>query len=114
VYAGHVDRERFTSREQAVKALARLRRTASGPEILVPTHGDACLQNLLENHGRFAGFVDCGRTGRADRYHDLALACDSIRECFGARWVSLFLRHYGITKPNQAKIEFYRQLDAFY
>jgi aminoglycoside 3'-phosphotransferase-2 len=81
---------------------------------MVPTHGDPCLQNLLESRRRFAGFVDCGRTGLADRYHDLALACDSISESFGARWVPLFLRHYGITKPNQAKIEFYRQLDAFY
>jgi aminoglycoside 3'-phosphotransferase-2 len=114
VRAGHVDWKRFTSREQAASALAKLKRTAPRPEILVPTHGDPCLQNLLENRGRFAGFIDCGRTGLADRYHDLALACDSISECFGARWVTLFLRYYGINKPNQAKIEFYRRLDAFY
>jgi aminoglycoside phosphotransferase len=44
----------------------------------------------------------------------LPLMCDSISECFGAKWVSPFLTHYGVTKPNHEKLKFYRRLDAFY
>ena len=109
-----LDFEEFGSRRGAMKALVQLERAARRTGVLAVTHGDACLQNLLEHRGRFVGFVDCGRVGIADRYQDIALACDSISDCFGAKLVSSFLMHYGVEKPNQTKMEFYRKLDAFY
>jgi aminoglycoside 3'-phosphotransferase II len=83
-------------------------------EEIVVTHGDASLPNMMLNAGKFAGFVDCGKVGRADRYQDLALACRSIKFNLGPEWVGPFLRSYGVTSIDEERMRFYRMLDEFF
>lgn len=78
------------------------------------THGDPCLPNVMFDGARFTGFVDCGRVGIADPYHDLALAARSIGSNLGQEFVALFFRSYGLPTPDERKLAFYRLLDEFF
>jgi aminoglycoside phosphotransferase len=61
-----------------------------------------------------SGFIDLSRAGLADRYRDLALACRSIEQNCGSRWVKLFMEQYGIKEVNTQKIQFYQLMDEFF
>lgn len=76
-------------------------------EDVVVTHGDACLPNFIADGDRFAGYIDCGRLGIADRYQDIALACSSIEHNFGAALIAPFLEAYGISELNMEKLTYY-------
>ena len=92
-------------------AMEQLRPTS---EEIVVTHGDACLPNIMFDAGKFSGFVDCGKVGRADRYQDLALACHGIKFKLGAKWIGPFLRSYGVNNVDERRMRFYRMLDEFF
>ena len=44
----------------------------------VLSHGDCCLPNLFGVGERLTGFIDLGKTGRADKWCDIALCCRSL------------------------------------
>jgi len=81
---------------------------------LVVTHGDASLPNFMADHGRFNGFIDCGRLGLADRYQDISRAIHSIRFNLGTAWVQPFFDLYGLSQPDTAKIQYYDVLEEFF
>jgi aminoglycoside phosphotransferase len=86
-------------------------------EDLVFTHGDYCLPNIMIYNLEFAGFIDLGRAGIADRYQDLALITRSLESDFNPQlngWSKYFLERYGILQPEESKLEFYRLLDEFF
>jgi aminoglycoside 3'-phosphotransferase-2 len=100
--------------EQGPADYQRLIAGVPAHEDLVVTHGDACFPNFMAEHGRFTGFIDCGRLGVADRYQDLALACRSLERNYGAAAIPAFLAAYGVGKPDPEKLYWYTLLDEFF
>ncbi|HWG06380.1 MAG TPA: APH(3') family aminoglycoside O-phosphotransferase [Beijerinckiaceae bacterium] len=114
IQAGDVDEEEFADDGGPAAALEALLAKAPTSEDLVLAHGDATLSNVILDGGSFSGFVDCGRFGVADRYQDLALACDSITDFLGEDWVAPFLAQYGLDAPDRDRLAFYERFDAFF
>jgi kanamycin kinase len=80
------------------------------PDKLVVCHGDACAPNTLLNEGgRWAGHVDLGLLGIADRWADLAVATWSAEWNYGPGWDGLLLDAYGI-RPDPERTRYYRLL----
>ena len=92
--------------------LAELRQNQP-EETLVLTHGDACLPNVLVQDFELTGFVDLGAVGLGDRWRDLERACWSLGYNYGAGYDELFLRAYGVSEPDRARLDFYRGLEHF-
>jgi kanamycin kinase len=77
---------------------------------LVVCHGDACAPNTLVGiDGRWAGLIDLGSLGVADRWADLAVATWSTTWNYGPEWEDALLDAYGID-PDVERIAFYRLL----
>ncbi|AMM86376.1 APH(3') family aminoglycoside O-phosphotransferase [Martelella sp. AD-3] len=90
--------------------------TANRPQEtdIVVTHGDASMPNFMATAEGFSGYIDCGRLGVADRYQDIAIAVSSIQSNFGAEAVAGFLKSYGLSAPDAARMRYYRTLDEFF
>jgi kanamycin kinase len=89
-----------------------LKRVTDIPPVdqLVVCHGDTCAPNtLLTTDGRFAGHVDLGDLGVADRWSDLAIATWSTTWNYGEGWQEPLLDAYGIA-PDPERTEYYRLL----
>ena len=87
---------------------------------LAVVHGDACLPNALVDPEtlRFAGWVDLGRLGVADRHWDLALATrstgdEALNPGFGPDAAAELLRAYALP-ADDGRLAFYRLLDEFF
>jgi streptomycin 3"-kinase len=83
----------------------------------VVCHGDLCLPNIVVDPGggRFAGFIDLGRLGRADPHADLSLLFATARETWPdedrARAAEqAFADRYG-APVDRARERFYLHLD---
>jgi kanamycin kinase len=97
---------------------------ATRPETEDPVvcHGDFCLPNVLLDPStlEFAGLVDVGRAGVADRHIDVALITRSLghemNSQFGpehaARFIGRYVERSG-SEITETKLAFYRLLDEF-
>ncbi|MBO9655558.1 MAG: APH(3')-I family aminoglycoside O-phosphotransferase [Agrobacterium tumefaciens] len=103
------EREGWTA-EQVWQAMHDLLPLASDP---VVTHGDFSLDNLLMVDGKVIGCIDTGRVGIADRYQDIAIAWNCLEE-FGGDLQCRFLARYGVSNPDQAKLQFHLMLDELF
>jgi aminoglycoside 3'-phosphotransferase-2 len=101
---------KMTPEELFRRLLARVPST----EDLVVVHGDATFTNVLVDGLQRIGFVDCGHSGRGDRYIDLALAVSEIEERYGKDWTPAFCRAYGLSNWDRDKAEFFLDLYEFF
>jgi kanamycin kinase len=77
---------------------------------LVVCHGDACAPNtLLADDGSWAGHVDLGSLGIADRWADLSIATYSLEWNFGPGYDHLVYEAYGI-EEDPDRVAYYRLL----
>lgn len=88
----------------------------------VLTHGDFCLPNLFAKGDSFAGFIDLGKCGPADRWQDLALCLRSMRYNFEGRFggpaypgcdADLLLDELGVPMDRE-KLRYYLLLDELF
>jgi aminoglycoside phosphotransferase len=118
VAAGEVDSSNFDDRNADRSAADVWRRLTSRPppeEDLVVTHGDACWPNLILRSDGKVGLVDLGRAGVADRHQDLALFIRSAERNLPKMVVrDLVSEHYRLAPLDEAKVEFYQELDEFF
>jgi aminoglycoside 3'-phosphotransferase-1 len=114
--AGLVDQDDFDdvrdgwTAEQVWDAMQKLLPLTPDP---VVTHGDFSLDNLLIVDGQVIGCIDVGRVGIADRYQDLAILWNCLGE-FDASLQERMLVRYGITDPDQRKLQFHLMLDELF
>lgn len=116
VHAGLVNEADFDEKHEGMhtdELLNRLLECQPKTENIVFTHGDYCLPNILIDpfSMQLSGFIDLGRAGIADRYHDLALAARSLAYNFGPGWEPFLWEAYGLKNVDVAKIQFYQLLD---
>jgi aminoglycoside phosphotransferase len=89
--------------------------TVPDHEDIVMAHGDYCMPNIIINKNLFAGLIDLGSFGLADRYQDISLILRSMVKNFNTdKYHRLFLNEYGIKNLDQKKITFYKLLDEFF
>ena len=86
---------------------------AEGGEIpvedLVVVQGDPCAPNtIIGADARFAGHVDLGSLGLADRWADLAVASMSLDWNYGPGWQDEFFAAYGVDRDGE-RIRRYRE-----
>jgi aminoglycoside 3'-phosphotransferase-2 len=79
-------------------------------EDLVVIHGDATFDNLRIDAVGGLGFLDCGHSGRGDRYVDLECVATGIAEQVGSEWVEPFFRCYGIATWDRERALFFSDL----
>lgn len=83
-------------------------------EELVFSHGDLGDNNILLNNGKISGIIDLGRSGKADKWYDIAFCVRSIREDIGEeKYVKLFFDLLSI-EPDWEKIKYYILLDELF
>ena len=89
-------------------------KTEKPEEELVFSHGDLGDSNIFVKDGKVSGFIDLGRSGRADKWYDIAFCVRSIREDIGEeQYVELFFDLLGI-KPDWENIKYYILLDELF
>lgn len=110
--AGRIDPAGWHAEHQALRLDDVLAQLADIPpaDQLVVCHGDSCAPNtLIADDGRWAGHVDLGDLGVADRWADLAVATWSAAWNYGPGWDQLLLEAYGV-EPDAARTRYYRLL----
>jgi kanamycin kinase len=112
VSAGRLDPAGWHPSHAGLSPRDALARLADQPAIdrLVVCHGDACAPNtLLHDDGTWAGHVDLGALGVADRWADLAVATWSLDWNYGPGWHHVLLEAYGV-QPDPLRTAYYRLL----
>jgi len=84
-------------------------------EDLVFSHGDFGDSNLFIRNDQVNGFIDLGRSGKADKWYDIAFCVRSIRNDLGddQEYLDFFFDQLG-TDPDWEKINYFILLDEMF
>jgi aminoglycoside 3'-phosphotransferase-2 len=111
---GVIDPQEFDEHNRGTspaRLLTRLIETTPDLEDLVVVHGDATFANIMLDSFGTVGFIDCGRSGVADRYVDLSVMAWEIKNNFGQEWIDRFFRAYGLGETwDRGKVRYYADL----
>jgi aminoglycoside phosphotransferase len=78
------------------------------------THGDYALPNVLLKNDRFAGVIDWGNAGIADRHRDFMSVELTLRRNCGEKWIAPFYKAYGQDSVDKERVQYYWLLDQFF
>lgn len=100
---------------QDPETLLAFLKTHQPDEELVFSHGDFGDSNLFLRGNQISGFIDVGRSGKADRWLDIAFCVRSIRNDLGPQpeYLDFFFSRLGI-QPDWEKIKYYLLLDELF
>ena len=73
-----------------IRASCMILKTEKPEEELVFSHGDLGDSNIFVKDGKVSGFIDLGRSGRADKWYDIAFCVRSIRRISGKNSMSSY------------------------
>lgn len=116
IEAGSVDVSDFDAQRRgwsAERVWAELNKILPARFDRVVTHGDFSLDNIFLDRGRVTGMIDAGRLGVADRYQDVAIMWNNLRE-FGAGLQRTFLKTYGMSRVDRRRLNFHLCLDELF
>lgn len=84
-------------------------------EELVFSHGDFGDSNIILKNDQINGFIDLGRSGKADKWYDIAFCVRSIQHDMGndKEYLDLFFNLLEI-EPDWGKIKYYILLDELF
>ncbi len=84
-------------------------------EELVFSHGDFGDSNIFVANDQISGFIDLGRSGKADKWYDIAFCVRSIQHDIGhdKEYIDLFFDLLDI-EPDWEKIRYYVLLDELF
>jgi aminoglycoside 3'-phosphotransferase-3 len=90
-------------------------KTHKPSEELVFSHGDLGDSNIFISNHKISGFIDLGRSGKADKWYDIAFCVRSIQHDIGndKEYLGLFFDLLGI-EPDWEKIRYYILLDELF
>ncbi|MBP1464153.1 aminoglycoside 3'-phosphotransferase [Candidatus Chloroploca sp. M-50] len=96
-------------------ALYAFLQTHKPNEELVFSHGDFGDSNIFIRNDRISGLIDLGRSGKADKWYDIAFCVQSIQHDIGndKAYVDLLFNLLEI-EPDWAKIRYYILLDELF
>lgn len=102
--------ERIANAERRGIVVPASLRTPPPVDLLVVSHGDACVPNtLVGEDGRWVAHVDLAQLGVADRWADVAVASMSTEWNFGPGWEDALIEAYGL-EPDRERLAYYRDL----
>lgn len=89
--------------------------TQAPDESLVLSHGDLGDSNLFVSGGRVSALIDLGRTGKADRWYDIAFCVRTIQQDLGPEpaYCDAFFKALGLA-PDWDKIRYFILLDELF
>lgn len=84
-------------------------------EELIFSHGDFGASNIFIRNNQISGFIDLGRSGKADKWYDIAFCVRSIQHDIGndKEYLDLFFNLLEI-EPDWDKIKYYILLDELF
>ena len=82
-------------------------------QILVFTHGDLYMNNIIIKNNQLSGILDWARGGYCDYHYDISVILHNIDKYMGTKYKELFFKYYK-NPINENLIDYYWKLNEFF